>query len=55
MVQAIIHARRGEMDQARTWYDRATHVKDDPAASHNGLEYARAMAEALITTKQPSG
>src|SRR5262249_38208031 len=53
MVQAIIHARRGERDRARAWYDRATHAQDDPDATHIGIEYAYPQAEALIDPKPP--
>jgi hypothetical protein len=57
MVQAILHARRGDMDRARAWYDRATHAatqaKDDLDSRYFGIEYARAEAEALINRKPP--
>jgi tetratricopeptide (TPR) repeat protein len=54
LVQAIIHARRGEMGTARAMYNRATQDDDRSKSSPHGIEYARAVAKALIDPNPPA-
>jgi non-specific serine/threonine protein kinase/serine/threonine-protein kinase len=53
LVLALIHARRGEMDQARTWYDKARNRKDPVDFNRDDLKPLRDEAEALIGPKSP--
>ncbi len=48
LVLALIHARRGELDQARAWYDKARNRKDPVDFNRDDLRPLRDEAETLI-------
>jgi hypothetical protein len=53
LVLAAIHARRGELDEARAWYDRALNKDPKRAAWRDYLKPLRAEAEALLGAGPP--
>ena len=48
LILALIHARRGEMAEARSWYDKARNRKDPVAFNGKEVRSLREEAEALL-------
>jgi hypothetical protein len=50
---ALIHARRGELEQARTWYEKARNRKDPVDFNRPDLRPLREEAKALLGAARP--
>jgi non-specific serine/threonine protein kinase/serine/threonine-protein kinase len=55
LVLALIHARRGEMDQARAWYEKARNRKDPRHFNHVDLKPLLDEAESLLALQPAPG
>jgi tetratricopeptide (TPR) repeat protein len=53
LVLALVHARRGERDEARWWYDRATRWLDEHPYANRDWPHFRAEAAELLDASKP--